>query len=1481
MFEIYTIGEMEFIHEVMHGIARLFNSNNGVIWPFITLMGVLSLFYNFLMLPTKDKPSDPIKSFITGILITYILMGPDTQVDVVITDTSTQQQLVVSGVPFILGFGGQLSTGLTYEFNEVLKDSFSSVHGELSQGVMDPLNALMALRDMKPNKEACELGDTSGNVNLCTTISTYIEKCVNRALETQVDTLDMSAFNNADPGNTWAELKIVNPNWFTVVNFNPALPAGEIVTCQDAHTEITTKMNGGLFTTALTTLAKTQEADLDLVAKSMANHFVNNVMTGTPQTQAYDLAKAGFVKYLTLKGRANAEMATVADIAVYQALQQRHFQMGSNRSMWMEMARPLATFFEAFAIFLTPVMAIMMIVGGNSVTSAITYMGMLLWVSLWPVILTLINFYTDFMVRSAFEGAINDGVSIFNQGSIETTYTTIESYLSTSSTLVPLVPSLALFVIYRGVHTMLSAAGKAAPSTNIDSKLISPDIASAANAGRYQQGAHSGGLDSSGRMNHDYQQGNHLGFQKMNTGQTASNSATQMVSAAESKVGTQASVNAKSMERLFGEGGGLDFNTLSSSGVSSNNATTEQAINSIAESVGKSSGLSETESRNATLAAAAKVGLDIKGLASVGGSGQVSEDFRDALKQEVSASNGKTSNLSEAVGATLSNLENYSISGSEKSSEQFAKSEKEAFSSSQQLSLARTELAQAQTSQASVDAISKGMDIGSQPLMNSLVGANERSGGGLFDTQNDGGVFTGGTSLLNGQNVSDTHAQIFGDKAGAGLDDAGKADQIGNYMQDKYTEGLQNNKGEVPAVREALAMQNVVQALDQSFAGAQHGENRAEVGKGFKMSGEMFDQIADISRNAPGGAGRDFNADEMASKYKAMADASVANGTAESVDIKPVKAPVGTSGLDASDPKALKNSTVGDGSRAKALQEQGTGQGQDLIDGGKDRVNAAHADGQSSVKEHPQNQTQMAESLGISPEQQDELNQQPTPPPGLGMISEGLGIVSDEFKPSSLEQAAKFASENGLTQAQGVGLTHLLGDDNNIIGAGLANGFSEGATEDARNGATAILAALALPQETLDNFSKSSNFQNNIESARATAANLAANPETNTAYNDALLRNQLAEDAGLGGNLNSGDADRMFDALENGDSVVGKAKTILQGANPAIEAAYNKLFGDDAPAGTSNIYDNAQTENTGNSSDASAHRAVVNAVISDQKTPAAGIDNNDAELNMWEKAVTSLPFPDMDAATLQQMKTLDRNQDTAGENFAKAIIATDMSAEDTASRLMEHANLDGGNEFTLSDFGNSIFEDLESTSSNLRDRGFTAEADKIDAVLDATNPTGNYTGKSEGSNLPSDVSPENAPIVNGENTTVPGDQAANLGDQHSEITGEDTVKQEFDADANNTDQNVQENVSANPVKSEGGDLSSDVTPVNDLMVLGNGGDVTVFGDGSDATVWGPGGDPLSLINEPSAPSERPRHSFVSTPIELKEPGGDSSGGRNA
>ena len=1052
-YTIYILGDYNFAHQVLNGVGALF-SDNGAIWKMISVVGVLSLFYNFFMMPHKDKPGDPIKQFIFGILAVFILMGPNSKVSVRVESINTNQFHRVDNIPFIVGFGGYLTTGMMRElYNEYVWVFTSPDGSSVDNSVLRPLEAMSAIRNVNQDPFLCKLGSTSSTFNLCSSINAYMQNCYLRQLSAANSTMGADDEHEGSGKSNWASKKVHNVYW-TTPSYLDETVTGDEISCPraygllDGYMDYTKTPDGGHnLTEGMNKSLIKNGSNADDAAKLISKTFSAHVLSGGAAATAYDMMLAKFIKISELKAKATGLEPSLADVATFQAIEQRRVQMSSDRSLWMEMSVPLVTFFEAFAIFLAPIMAILMICGGNALTASLTYIGLFLWTAMWPIIMVLINLYTDYAMKGQFYASYGNGQNPIGFSSLDHTLVELESFLAQASVLVTLVPTLSLFVIYRGVHTMLSASGKAAPSTAIDSKLVSPDIASAANGGRYQQGANSGARTADGWNNEFNTGSNNVNFEKMSTQGSASSAASQMVSSAVQKQAAASAGYSSSVSEMFGTGGGITSTQMASEGSSTNTATAEQVMNTLSNGVVKATGWDKSKADKAVAAAAFSAGGSIPFIAKMAGSVSAQQAFSESLSKKLTGSKSDISAVSDSMSTSYAKVSNFSESGAITASETYAKNATDAESAQKTLSRADTDLEQAQKSSADMKAIATSMDVATQPIYNSLAAFNGNNNNALIDpsSMNSSGTFTGG--FMDGMNVNDVHRQVFGGQPGyedgssangkgALKDPESKKADIDKFNKDNYQNEMARNTGiGRPGEQKALGMQAVVKGLNEEFQGLEAGENRAGMAKGYEMSSKLWSTIDGINQEQ---SNMSFNADKLSKSYSDLsssagsttADTSESQGRGE---LPSVELPAHVNNADLSQTGASitgqRQEQINKTSGANNAAHIGTGDAVDLLNENSQIpgiVNEKIADGP------PIRSQKKVQNDNFTPEENENLenvDEKITAPKSITDVQKALAATTAALLDISPHSSAMALKNDGATQNEAVGMS-LLAESN-------------------------------------------------------------------------------------------------------------------------------------------------------------------------------------------------------------------------------------------------------------------------------------------------------------------------------------------------------------------------------------------------------------------------------------------------------------------
>ncbi|MBD1389497.1 conjugal transfer protein TraG N-terminal domain-containing protein [Neiella sp. HB171785] len=546
-----SLGDGDFMYEVLLGISYFYNIGSDYT-AMLFLASCFALLGGFYMTFFSGGKFFPVKDWAIGLIAFILLMGPATTQSVDIEEATTGAYIGrVDDVPLLLALGGTMFTNFAYSLTENLDVALSRPSGNsLASGArLSGTRSMAALRSFyNAEPEVSSLGNDPKAFNLRASLINYLVFCVDRdrSLSSPNQETSFSQIYSAQPKDLWGAMQVNYAAWETPVLLKNVTSATgsvtdniEYKTCPDAYVELSkyivnndTTAGGKNLEGGLQTLLETKGGNVDSLDQLLQFQLNSLTVTG----DAHELMKARFIHEALDSAQAQFPGGSAAELAVFQAQQQRRVQMASDSDLWLEMAPALITFIEGFVFFLGPVIGLILIMGGKGITAAITYFGILLWVNLWSVILVLVNLFTEMTLENRIGDISASGRAVFSYGGFDATMATTETYLAVSQTAATLAPVLALFVLYRGVHTLLQAESKMAPDTRVNTQYSAPDVTSPHTAGKGTFGANTAYTTPSGDMLYSYAGSSHHMLAGMSTNSTYGSGVTQHTQLAEQQM---------------------------------------------------------------------------------------------------------------------------------------------------------------------------------------------------------------------------------------------------------------------------------------------------------------------------------------------------------------------------------------------------------------------------------------------------------------------------------------------------------------------------------------------------------------------------------------------------------------------------------------------------------------------------------------------------------------------------------------------------------------------------------------------------------------------------------------------------------------------------------------------------------------------------------------------------------------------------------
>jgi hypothetical protein len=379
-YSIYSIGNSEFLYQVMNGMVRIFDFSNGGLSSFIAIASMLMLLGGLLGKIFNDKAT-PIKDWIFGLIFFFILSGPFAKADVEIISVRTGVVYTVDDVPLFVALGGYLTTSLTHLLSEEFQQSFAAINPSVNG--LEPLRALASIQNLGLSRFA--IPGVPADYDPIGSIQNYLFDCfigyknlLNE--ESIVDSKYKAAFMNEGWDAVHVPVNIITTEISLGTEYYN-------IGCKDAHDKIEELwFDTQLFEDTISVYLESKGADGPALLEGWNATLATNSPAAAIASQ-FIASEAVLISNM-LQNAASSEGGSIyrnTDVKIFEAKQDRLFKMSSERSMWMEMSIGMVSILESFVYFIAPLVAVLLVMGGMGLKALISYFGLVVWVYFWPI----------------------------------------------------------------------------------------------------------------------------------------------------------------------------------------------------------------------------------------------------------------------------------------------------------------------------------------------------------------------------------------------------------------------------------------------------------------------------------------------------------------------------------------------------------------------------------------------------------------------------------------------------------------------------------------------------------------------------------------------------------------------------------------------------------------------------------------------------------------------------------------------------------------------------------------------------------------------------------------------------------------------------------------------------------------------------------------------------------------------------------------
>lgn len=664
MWEIYSVGNAAFLIDVFNGLARLWST--GDIYVLLSTALVIGLIWNSLQWATnQEKMPFPAKGFILSIIFVVGLLGPQSLVDVRITSKRDYSFQEINNVPLLPALGGWLISNSGTAIADIMAKAFSTV-GIDTWEALSPIQHFVGLSDINFS-DMCTPNPLDKSINVCKSFNHYLEDCFTTAnLISPSSTNPIDPVLNAKPADILNELKVTNPNLYTLSYLAAGNDNGEHMKCEAAWNKLSGYMKSTQFTDNMQKSLAAQGSDLSKVTQFLTQYSTQGVIPAAESS--LDLANAAFLSSIFNNYFTNSPYGEQVSRAMFDTVRQRQLANASKKEYWMENAEVMQSFFEALTVFLTPFLGLVLAVSGQGLMAVGQYFAAWMFVQLWSVMIVLVNLFTALAMTNRFNDAVAAGKSQFSLTAIDSQFATANSYISIAGMLYTFIPAICVFVLYRGVHAMQGMAKQAMADPNINAQRLSPDTGATVQSGNVSFGNQNSTLETN--------TGRHLSGDTISTtslgdfsvgssmGNSAATGATQLKSAASSL-----SQNAQSaLDNIFSSSTSGSYEQSAGNTSSASTQSLRDYASNLVNNVSEGLGISKKDAQQ--LLASGAIGVSAGGGLSLGGGHILGAKLGGEVKAsaQLSSSSDQTSSQSfltsvqgseskrDAVNAALSKI---------------------------------------------------------------------------------------------------------------------------------------------------------------------------------------------------------------------------------------------------------------------------------------------------------------------------------------------------------------------------------------------------------------------------------------------------------------------------------------------------------------------------------------------------------------------------------------------------------------------------------------------------------------------------------------------------------------------------------------------------------------------------------------------------------------------------------------------------------
>lgn len=510
--DIYTSGDMAFLEAIWTGLGHIWNG--GYLRPVFASALMLN-FLSGILRWIFDQKQPLFANFWQSILIYLIFFTSTTTVTLYKDHEGSRAIAGNFPIGFVAPASWLTTTGhsIANEFKSAITAvntgwGWSSNNTILNYGI-EPLELLVRMRNARVGQAGFNKSDTlsdmynPGNASsgLSLAMNDYYQGCVAKYLViAKHQPSKQKLFDYVMAANQasifWKNFYISQANWPVSLRLD-----GSTVNtnCDDGWHDINTLLTGRAKAAAKAQLFSGLSDTNSNDAMAERLNQIEDVVAGLDplgdSSAVYNLQTNAWAADLMYGACKESNILgpefRQACRQQFDSIQGRRTVEASKAESFKEMVGPLVTFVEGFVYMITPLLLVIILFMGAAALKLIgKYMSALMWVVLMPVCQVAVDVYLNVYFNKWYYSVQSDpsGISLWSVAAQESHWTQLESFVAFAGTAQAMVPALAMFIIFAGVHTLQGLGAAASSGGSISAGAVTPQVSADAKAGSVSYG---------------------------------------------------------------------------------------------------------------------------------------------------------------------------------------------------------------------------------------------------------------------------------------------------------------------------------------------------------------------------------------------------------------------------------------------------------------------------------------------------------------------------------------------------------------------------------------------------------------------------------------------------------------------------------------------------------------------------------------------------------------------------------------------------------------------------------------------------------------------------------------------------------------------------------------------------------------------------------------------------------------------------------